>query len=85
VVRCILWFKGIGGAFCKASPWSECLVCICSAILGSLLGKTTVEHMELQSTFPPFYRTYLIEECSLLLAIFPHLPEGTVAKPRCKT
>jgi preprotein translocase subunit SecG len=25
------------------------------AILGGLLGKRTIEHMELQSTFPPFY------------------------------
>jgi hypothetical protein len=30
--------------------------------LGGLLGKRTVDHMELWSTFPPFYRTYLIEE-----------------------
>jgi hypothetical protein len=48
-------------AFCKGSPWSGYLDCICSAILGGLLGKRTVECMERWSTFPPFYRTYLIE------------------------
>jgi hypothetical protein len=50
-------------AFCKGTPWSGYLACICSAILGGLLGKRTVEYMELQFTFPPFYRTYLTEEC----------------------
>jgi hypothetical protein len=44
--------------------------------------------MGLQSTSPPFYRTCLIEEwyydeCSLFLAIFPHLPEDIVARPGC--
>jgi hypothetical protein len=53
--------REFGGAFCKGSPWSGYLVCICSAILGGLLGKRKVEYMGLQSTFPPFYRT-LIEE-----------------------
>jgi hypothetical protein len=76
------------GGFFKGLSWSGYLACICLAILGGLLGKRTIECMELWSTFPPFYRTYLIEEwyynsCSLLLAIFPHLPEDTVAKPGC--
>jgi hypothetical protein len=74
--------------FCKGLLWSGYLACICSAILNGLLGKRTVEHMELWSTFPPFYRNCLIEEwyynkCSLPLAIFPHLPEDTVAKAGC--
>jgi hypothetical protein len=76
--------QGSLGAFCKGLSWCGYLACICLAILGGLLGKRTVEHMELRSTFSPFYRTYLIEnQCSLLLAIFPHLPEETVAKPGC--
>jgi hypothetical protein len=54
--------QGSLGAFCKRLPWSGYLACICLAILGGLLGKRTVEYMELQFTFPPFYRTYLIEE-----------------------
>jgi hypothetical protein len=39
--------QGSLGAFCKGLPWSGYLVCICLAILGELLGKRTVEHMEL--------------------------------------
>jgi hypothetical protein len=54
--------QGSLGAFCKRLPWSGYLPCICSAILDGLLGKRTVEHVELWSTFPPFCRTYLIEE-----------------------
>jgi hypothetical protein len=54
--------QGSLGAFCKESTWSGYLACICSTILGGLLGKRTIEHMELWSTFPPFYKTYLIEE-----------------------
>jgi hypothetical protein len=42
------------GAFCKGLPWSGYLACICSAILGGPIGKRTVKHMELWSTFPPF-------------------------------
>jgi hypothetical protein len=55
--------QGSLGAFCKGSPWSGYLACLCSASLGGLLGKGTTEHMELWSTFPLFYRTCLIEEC----------------------
>jgi hypothetical protein len=55
--------QGNLGAFCKGLPWSGYLTCICLATLGGLLEKRTVECMEPQSTFPPFYRTYLIEEC----------------------
>jgi hypothetical protein len=29
---------------------------------------STIESMELWSTFPPFYRTYLIEECIIINA-----------------
>jgi hypothetical protein len=50
------------GAFCKGLPWSRYLACICLAIMGGLLEKRTIESMELWSTFPPFYRIYLIEE-----------------------
>jgi hypothetical protein len=55
--------KGSLGFLYKGLPWSEYLVCICSAILCGLLGKRTIEHTELWSTFPQFYRTYLIKEC----------------------
>jgi hypothetical protein len=54
--------QGSLGACCKGLPWPGYLACICLAILGGLLGKRTTKHMELRSTFPPFYRTYLIEE-----------------------
>jgi hypothetical protein len=54
--------EGSLGAFCKGSALSWYVACIFSAILGGLLGKRTGEHMELQSTFPPFSGTYLIEE-----------------------
>jgi hypothetical protein len=47
--------QGSLGAFCKGLSWSGYLGCICSAILGGLLGKRIVEHMKLWSTFPPFY------------------------------
>jgi hypothetical protein len=50
------------GSFCKEAPRSVYLACICSAILCSLLGKRKVEYTGLHFTFPPFYRTYLIEE-----------------------
>jgi hypothetical protein len=53
---------GSVGFFCKGLSWSGYLACICSAILGGLLGKRTVEPMEFRSTFPLFYRTCLIEE-----------------------
>jgi hypothetical protein len=53
--------QGSLGAFCKGLPWSGYQACICLAILGGLLGKRTIEHVELWSTFP-FYKTYLIEE-----------------------
>jgi hypothetical protein len=49
------------GVFCVVSPWSGYLACISSTILGDLLGKRKVEYMELHSTSPPFYRTYLSE------------------------
>jgi hypothetical protein len=46
--------QGSLGPFCKGSPWSGYLTCICSAILGGILGKRKVEHMGLQSISPPF-------------------------------
>jgi hypothetical protein len=46
--------QGSLGAFCKGLPWSEYLACICLDNLGGLLEKRTVEHMELQFTFPLF-------------------------------
>jgi hypothetical protein len=48
--------------FSKRSLWSGYLACVCSVIMGSLLGKRKVKYMGLHSSFPPFYRTYLIEE-----------------------
>jgi hypothetical protein len=56
------FFKGIGGRGLQRSPGSGYLACICSSILGGLLGKRKVERTGLSSTFPPFYRTYLTEE-----------------------
>jgi hypothetical protein len=60
--RWFLWFKEVWGFFCKGSLWSGYLACIYSSILGGLLGRT-VGHMELWSTFSPFYRIYLFEVC----------------------
>jgi hypothetical protein len=58
----VLLPQGSLGAFCKGSPWSGYLACMCSAVLDGLLGERKVEHMGLQFTLPLFYRTYLIEE-----------------------
>jgi hypothetical protein len=58
----VLVLQGSLWSFCKGSPGSGYLACICLAILGGLLGKSKVEHMGLQSISPTFYRTYLIEE-----------------------